>query len=281
LALALKQEEGAFDVFRKYTAPKTIRELEGDILGTKANLDYETLRSQRHLDRLAKLKEQVQLCTIRAPHDGYVIYANDVRREVYIEEGMPVRQNQKLFYLPDLADMEVVALLNESVVSQVRAGMRAIVHVEGMPDRSMHGRVTKIAQLAVANWWSDVRYFEGTVKLEGPPPGLMPGMTAQVEVEMPSREHVLAVPSEAVTSDDGQDVCFVVHDEGMERRQVKLGQVTREMTEVTDGLHEGEQVVLNPHPEDLEPRESPEPSPVVSSEAPAATSSSGDVAALR
>ena len=31
---------------------------------------------------------------------------------------------------------------------------------------------------------------------------------------MPPRENVLAVPSEAVTSDDGQDVCFVVHDEG-------------------------------------------------------------------
>ena len=148
---------------------------------------------------------------------------------------MPVRQNQKLFYLPDLNDMEVVALLNESIVNEVRAGMRAEVQVEGMPNRLMQGRVTKVAQLAVPDWRSDVRYFEGIVKLDGPIPGLKPGMTAQVELEMPPRENVLAVPSEAVTSDDGQDVCFVVHGEDVERRPVKLGRVTQEMTEVTAG----------------------------------------------
>ena len=282
LEQALKQEEGAFDLFRKFTAPKTVRELEGVVLGTQATLDYQNLRSQRHLDRLKTLEQQVDRCTIRAPHDGYVVYANDPRREIFIEEGMPVRQGQKLFYLPDLNDMEVVALLNESIVSEVRAGMPAQVRVEGMPDRLMPGHVTKIGQFPLPDWRSDVRYFEGIVKLEGPTPGLKPGMTAHVELEMPPRENVLAVPSEAVTSDDGQDVCFVIHDEDVERRPVKLGRVTQEMTEVTAGLHEGEQVVLNPHPQEFEPEDAAEPSPVASSEPPVSRDASpSDVAALR
>src|SRR5262249_52444951 len=46
LEFALQREEGDFDVFRRFSAPKTIRELEGEILGAKANLDYLTLRSQ-------------------------------------------------------------------------------------------------------------------------------------------------------------------------------------------------------------------------------------------
>jgi HlyD family secretion protein len=282
LELALKQEEGAFDVFRKFTAPKTIRELAGDVLGTEANLDYEILRAQRQSGRLATLQQQVDLCTIRAPHDGYVVYANDARREISIEEGMPVRQNQKLFYLPDLNDMEVVALLNESVVNEVRSGMRARVRVEGMPNCTMWGLVTKIAQLAVFDRRSDARYFEGTVKLESPPAGLKPGMTAQVELEMPERDNVLAVPSEAVTSDDGQDVCFVIRGDGLERRSVKLGRVTEAMTEVTEGLREGEQVVLSPHPQDGEDEDAPEPAPVASSQAPARVEApAGDVAALQ
>lgn len=257
LALSLKQEEGALDLFRKYTAPRTIRELEGEIIGTGATLDYQLLRTRRQEDRLAMLQQQLDLCTVRAPHDGYVIYANDPRREIFINEGLPVHQNQKLFYLPDLSDMQAVALLNESVVSQVKEGMRAEVRVEGKPDLSLHGRVTKIAQLAIFDWRSDARYFEGTVTLDDPPSGLLPGMTAQVEVEMPAREHVLAVPSEAVTSDEGQDVCYVVHDDSVERRTVKVGQVTHEMTEVTDGLREGEQVVLKPNIEELELTEAP------------------------
>lgn len=284
LELTLKREEGAAEVFRKYTVPRALRELEGDILSTRANLDYQTLRARRHAERLETLKRQVELCTIRAPHDGYVIHANDTRRQILIEEGMPVREGQKLFYLPDLNDMEVVALINESVINEVRTGMAATVQVEGMPNRFMRGRVTKVAQLAAPDWRSDVRYFEGIVKLEDPIPGLRPGMTAQVEVEMPRREAVLAVPSEAVTSDDGEDICFVLHGEDLERRPVKLGRVTREMTEVTQGLREGEQVVLTPHPEELEADGAPETSPVASSDDPApahAESSPDDIAALR
>lgn len=282
LELAFKNEEGAFDLFRKFTVPKTMRELEGEILSTQTNLDYQSLRVQRNLDRLATLERQVELCTIRAPHDGYVVYANDSRREIFIEEGMPVRQNQKLFYLPDLNDMEVVALLNESIVDEVRAGMRAHVQVEGLPNQLMRGRVTKVAQLALPDWRSDVRYFEGIIKIEAPVPGLKPGMTAQVELAMPERDNVLAVPSEAVTSDDGEDVCFVIRGEDVERRQVKLGQVTEDLAEVTHGLREGEQVVLNPHPEDIEAQETTDPPSVVVSESgTAAEGPPSDVAASR
>ena len=200
LEQALKQEEGAFDLFRKFTAPKTIRELEGVVLGTQATLDYEKLRSQRHLDRLKTLERQVDHCTIRAPHDGYVIYANDPRREIFIEEGMPVRQNQKLFYLPDLTDMEVVALLNESIVSEVRAGMPAQVRVEGMPDRLMQGHVTKIGQVPLPDWRSDVPLLRGDRQAGRTDPG------PQARHDRPRRAGDAAAGERAGRSVRGRDV---------------------------------------------------------------------------
>jgi HlyD family secretion protein len=263
-ALIVQQEESAFTVYQKYTAAKTIRELEGAVMGAEAILQYQQLRTQRNLDRLATLEKQVELCTIRAPHDGFVIYANDPRREVTIEEGMPVRQYQRLFFLPDLNDMEVVAMLHESIVDEIQPGMTAKVEVEGMPDQSMEGRVASVAPLASFEWRSDVRYFQGIVKLKNPPHGLRPGMTAQVEIAMPPRENVLAVPSEAVTLADGHDVCFVVGDAGVERRAVKLGEVTGEMTEVKNGLREGEQVVLNPQIDEADVIEAAVPTEVTS-----------------
>lgn len=281
LIATFEQDQGALEVFEKYTAPKTVRELEGVILGAQANLAYETLRLQQQTNRLVKLRKQVELCTIRAPHAGYVIYANNPRREIFIEQGMPVRQNQTLFYLPDLGSMEVLALLSESVVDQVRAGMPAVVTVEGLPDRTMHGRVTRVAQLPMPpNWRIDSHYFEGIVTIDDPVPKLMPGMTAQVEVEIPPREDVLAVPSEAVASDDGHDVCFVVRGENLERREVKLGQVTEELTEVTDGLMEGEQVVLNPDLDQLEVAAAAQPPPptVGSSAFDGDTTAAGEIA---
>src|SRR5262249_23077870 len=132
------------------------------------------------------------------------------------------------------------------IVDDVNPGMRAKVQVESMSNRQLEGHVMAVSPMPVMNWRTDVRYFESIVKLENAPPGLRPGMSAEVDIAMPSRENVVAVPAGAVAIDDGHEVCFVVHDDGLERREIKLGQVTREMAEVTEGLAEGEQVVLNP-----------------------------------
>lgn len=252
MAVALKQQEAAYALFKKFTAPRTVRELEGAVLGAKATLEYQQLRLQRQLDRLATLEKQVKNCTIRAPHDGFVIYANNPDRQLFIEPGLPVRERQQLFFLPDLNDMEVVAMLHESIVNQVDPGMSATVQVEGLNDRRLEGHLTKIAAMATLNYRSDVKYFEGIVKLENVPEGLRPGMSAEVEIALPRIEHVLAVPSDAVLFENGHDYCFVVHEDGLERREVKLGQVTSDFSEVTRGLVEGEEVVIKPRKEELE-----------------------------
>ena len=260
---ALSQERAAFELYTRWMAPHTLRALECNILGEEANLKYQRSRLNRNLDRLHKLEKQVELCTIRAPHDGFVIYANDERRDIQIEAGMWVRQKQDLLYLPDLADMEVVAYLHESVLREVARGMRARVIVEGLPGRKLEGHVTDIATIPTFSWRSDVKYFDGKVKLDHAPRGILPGMTAHVEIALDRRDHVLAVPVGAVTHEEGRDVCYVVHDEGLERREVKLGEGTQELLEISEGLHEGEQVVLNPILSVVE-QDTTEESPLVS-----------------
>jgi HlyD family secretion protein len=124
--------------------------------------------------------------------------------------------------------------------------MRATVAIESLPDRQLEGRVTLVAPLATFEWYSDARYFDATVKLDMAAPGLLPGMTAKVEIALPRRENVLAVPMEAVTCDKGRNLCLVVHETGLERRSVMLGEVGLHMAEIREGLREGEQVVLGP-----------------------------------
>jgi HlyD family secretion protein len=111
--------------------------------------------------------------------------------------------------------------------------------------------------MATPNYRSDVKYFEGIVKLDNVPEGLRPGMSAEVKISLPRVENVLAVPSEAIRFEHGHEFCFVVHEDGLERREVMLGQVTSDLSEVTEGLEEGEEVVINPPKEDLELESSP------------------------
>ena len=111
--------------------------------------------------------------------------------------------------------------------------------------------------MPVLNLRSDVKYFEGIVRLENVPSGLRPGMSAEVRIALPRVENVLTVPSDAVRFENGHDYCFVANEEGLERRAVKLGQVTSDLSEITEGLEEGDQVVINPPKQDLEREVSP------------------------
>jgi HlyD family secretion protein len=245
-AMALDQGRTALWLFNKYSAPKYLYILQSDIVGAEAILTYQDRRLQRHEFRLDFLKRQIDHCTIRAPHDGFLIYANDERRLVQIEPGLIVRQRQRLFFLPNLARMEVDALVHETMVKHVAPGMRAWVRVESLSDRVMEGHVESVAPLPEQNFFSEVKYYVAAVKLDSVPKGLKPGMTAEVEIQTLHRPDVLAIPSDALTYEDGQGFCYVAHADHLERRHVTVGQASRDMLEVTEGLDEGDAVVIDP-----------------------------------
>ena len=263
--LALQRLVGSYDLFMRFTKPKTEKTLQGDVTAALTSMNNEYVKLQRQLERFEVLKKQLERCTILAPHDGVVYYVqnSDSRggpnsQNGPIEEGLAVRQKQELFYLPDLTDMEIQIALNESVVNRIAPGMRAQVRFEALPKVVLEGSVSTVDQIPVkqSNRGEDIRYFRSIVKLDRSGKGLKPGMTAQVEIEPGPRENVLAVPHEAVVMEQNRKVCFVPQEDHLERREVKVGQATTDWIEVTEGLAEGDEVALNPpnqggHPQSL------------------------------
>jgi HlyD family secretion protein len=237
--------------YLKYGDGRQKMDLDAEVEKRRFEVIANTQRVTRSNERLAHYKRMLDFCTIRAPHDGFLIYAIDPSRpsSLPIEEGQTVRQSQKLFYLPDLGNMEVFAYLHESVARQVHEGMRARAKIEGINNRELEGHVVSIAPLptTAGNWISDeVKYFVSVVKLDSVPKGLRPGMSAEVEFDVDRCFDVLAIPSEAIAVEQGHNVCYVAGVDGLERRSVTLGRSNRELLEVTRGLSEGEQVVLRP-----------------------------------
>jgi HlyD family secretion protein len=245
-AYSLSQNRTALAVFRKYNTPRALRELENAVIAARAVLAYQDARLARNKSQLENLELQIEHCTIRAPHDGFVIYATDPRRQVTIEPGMSVRQRQHLFTLPDLSQMEISTLLHESVVDQVNSGMRAFVRIEALPGRVLEGHVVTVARLPTLNLFNEVPYYTGIVKLDAVPIGLRPGMSAEVEIVTQRKSDVLTIPPESVAFEGGREFCIVAGDDGLHRREIKTGQATRESMEVTEGLDEGEPVVVDP-----------------------------------
>jgi HlyD family secretion protein len=241
----LAQVRTAYQEFQDFEVKRTIRSLQSEVKSAKVTLTFRTLRLRAEEARLARYEEQIARCTIRAPHDGQVILAHKPKRGVQIEEGLWVRQKQALIYLPDLSRLEVHVWLHETVVNQVRPGMRARVRPEGS-SRWLPGEVGAIDLLPASDDRAgpDVKCYRGRVRLAEVPKDLRLGLSAEVEIELAVLHDALVVPAGAVSREEGRYVCYVLGKDGLARRPVSLGHATPDWQEVVEGIAEGEEVAL-------------------------------------
>jgi HlyD family secretion protein len=248
--LRLEQARMELDTYRRFNATKALVSLQAEVEKARKWAIHEAGDYDKSKVQLAYYRRLIDRCTIRAPHDGFVIYANGLFREQseqpMIEPGASVRQGQELFYFPDLSKMEVVAMLSETDVDRVRTGMRARVRFEGVGGgEDVEGHVEAVESLP-RRTYNDVPYYPCHITLEVLPSGLLPSMSAKVEVQVGRCHDVLAIDSEAVMVDNDRKVCYVIGPSGLEWREITLGGSTSDLIEVTQGLREGESVVLNP-----------------------------------
>ena len=108
---------------------------------------------------------------------------------------------------------------------------------------SATGKVTDVAQVATAT--SGVAQYPVTVTFTAGSHDIFVGSTVTGAIETSTRNNVLQVPARAVTTTNGASTVEVRHDGGTENRTVKTGLTANGMVEITDGLKEGEQVVIN------------------------------------
>jgi len=244
----LRKAEGEFQLFRRFTVPKEIQTLLSQSKAAEINYHAEADRLKAEDDRLAHLRNQIENCTVRAPQAGVILHANHDRPWAPpLQPGDRVYQDQGMFRLSDLTQMEVVVSVAESMGPRVRVGMKAGVRLAAIAGRVFPGRVTAIDQLPSEDWkMADpkVKHFFVRVRLDKTPPGVMMFMSAAVEFETGRVPDVLVIPVEAVSVVDHRQSCYVLGSNGLERRAITTGRATTDLLEVTGGLDEGEHVVL-------------------------------------
>jgi HlyD family secretion protein len=243
----LRKAEGEFRVFRRFQVPKEIQTLRGQIETAEINDRLEADRLKAEEDRLAHLRKQIANCTVRAPQAGVVVNADQDRWWwPPLRPGDRVYQHEEMFMLPDLTQMDVVVSVHESMGPRVRVGMKAGIRIASMADRVIPGRVASINQYPVSNWkeWDEsLKHFIVRVHLDQTPARILPFMSAVVEFDTGRVPDALVIPVEAMSVVDGQQSCYVVSSDGLERRPITSRRATTDLLEVTAGLNEGERVV--------------------------------------
>lgn len=136
---------------------------------------------------------------IRAPVSGTVIAKPVEKGQVISSPTQDVGGGTLLMAMADLSAVQIRALIDETDIGKVRAGMQAQVTVAAYPNQPFGGDVVKIEPQAVVE--QNVTMFAVLIAISNPEGLLMPGMNAEVEVSIAAREDVLAVPVMALRTE--------------------------------------------------------------------------------
>ena len=149
------------------------------------------------------------------------------------------------------APMMVNVKVHESMVDRVTPGQKARIGVDAFPGRTFDGVVAKVAGLPDRVVSRMVRrspkVYSTLVRVDQSFGNFRPGMTADAEILISERDHVLKVPIKAVLQYYGKDHLAVKKpDGGFELARGPLGEASETIVEVKQGLKPGETIALEP-----------------------------------
>jgi HlyD family secretion protein len=239
-------------VLDDFTKPKQVSTLESAVLIAKAKWDAAQNSDKLELSKLQDIDDQIAKCTMVAPQDGVVKYAhtNENRgdQQFIVEEGTMVRERQIIIKLPNADSMRVNLTVNESLVQYLTTGMQADIRPVGLGDRVLHGTVERVNQYAEPTGWrqANVKEYKAYIHIDDSTPDLRSGMTASVTIHCADLPNAIQVPVQTMYAHGPKFYCFAYENGRWQAREVQAGPTNDKFFVIKSGLHEGEQIAMNP-----------------------------------
>ncbi len=226
---------------------------------------------------VAEAREQLTKTRVFAPIAGTISLLNVEKGERVVGTGMYA--GTETMVVADLNKMEVRVDVNENDIVKVGLNDTALIQVDAYLNRKFKGVVTEIANSArtVGATTDQVTNFEVKILLlQSSYQDLIdstrqrlypfrPGMSATVDILTQTRDNVVTVPVQAVTTrviekekeektteetataqDEKQEVVFRVADGRARKVIVKSGIQDKNFIEITEGIGAGDQIVTGP-----------------------------------
>jgi HlyD family secretion protein len=259
-SIALRNAEGMLEQLVKYTGKRIIKSRKARIQAIHADLF--SLESAFRLEeqRLRRIETMIANCTLRAPRDGIIVYANPSSGsgaiDTQIREGLIVHPMQPIFRLLDPHHIQLRARINESQVARIKPGLPVLIRLEAFPDHLLRGSVDQVVPIpsAAGGVFSDVRTFFATVRIEsGAFDALTTGLSAEVDFLVDTRRQVTRVPLESVRWVGDRSFAATVVEtttgQDWQWRPIAVGLTNAYFAEVVKGLEPGDRVIA--HSENL------------------------------
>lgn len=239
---------------------------------TLASAQSSMVQSRAALD-LAR--QNLEDATIESPLSGTVI-SRTVTQGTIVTPATGQATGTTLMIIADLSQVRMRVTIDEVEMGNVRVGQPATVSVDAYPEHQFTGSIEKIEPQATVT--QGVTFFPVQVTIDNREGLLMPGMNGEVRIKAADLSNVIQVPIDAIratnelapvarmfavpvdtltnqmrrdlvstegaTATPGHYVVVARPDSTFEMRLVKIGPTDLRVQQITDGLKEGDKVVL-------------------------------------
>lgn len=202
-----------------------LREIDLQLEGAKAQLEQVKANSEILDLQLSQVK-------IDTPVAGVLVSSS-------LTVGSQLNSSAAVARVAGIDPIQVVFSIPEREVSRLALNQELSITVDAYPQKQFAGRVTQLG--AVID--PQTRSLKVTGSVANPKLELQPGMYAKVELVMGKDVQKPTIPREALLANSSGFYVFVVNDDKVSQRPIKVGIQGKQLVSVTSGLSVGELVV--------------------------------------
>ncbi len=225
---------------------------ESELAVARAKLKQLTAEIQQARISVDSAKLELSYTTILAPMDGTVVYTA-------VEAGQTVNANQStptIVELANLSTMTVKAQISEADVIHVATDQPVYFTILGEPNHKYRATLRAIEpgptsmdgdDSDMTSDDSSAVYYHGLFDIDNVQGKLRIGMTAQVTILLNQSDNALIVPAQVLQPDAKNPGSYripVLINGQVIQKEVKVGINNKVNAEITEGLTEGNEIVL-------------------------------------
>jgi RND family efflux transporter MFP subunit len=241
LQQAKQSYERANELFKRTLVPRqALDDAETALQSKKASYDA-SLQTAKNLRASIQASEatmkladrQFRDTQIRAPFDGYV-------EKRLVNLGELVKAQMPVIAVVRVDPLKVIAEIPEKMAPWIKDGQPVELHVDAYPQRAFEGKVSRISP--AVNTATRAFPFEALVPNRDAV--LKPGTFARVHIESGREDQVLTLPYTALQYRYGVNRVFVVDNDKLTVRELKVGDRLGERIEILAGVKAGDRVAV-------------------------------------
>ncbi|WP_339181282.1 efflux RND transporter periplasmic adaptor subunit [Bacillus sp. FSL R5-0560] len=226
------------------------KEAEKQIESERTELEMQEKTAQIELKQTElqrqSLANKMSDLQVKSEIDGTVISVNKEAASKKSDIQEPV------IHIGNPKNLVVSGKLSEYDTLKVKKGQKVTLTSDVIQDKTWKGTVSAVGLVpdqqenaAAAAGTDQAVQYPLQVKIKGDLPEGKPGFKFIMNIETDKRK-TNTLPSKAVKKEDDQYYVYTVKDGKAKRVDVKIGEVTDNVTEIKEGISKDDQVILNP-----------------------------------